>query len=95
MADAQVNRGRRGDGRKAAAALASIALAVAAAGAFLLPSLRTGVPRRPLLPPAGVIPVTRPLPDGPCYPKRFRYRFTRTWSACWFHELTKSPWPEN
>ena len=95
MAEAHVNRRRRAERRKAVAGLAALAAGVAAAGAFLLPRLQTEVPRRPVEPLPGVIEVKSPFGEVTCYPKRLRYRETSAWSACWFHALKKSPWPEN
>ena len=68
---------------------------MAAAGAFLLPRLQTDLPPRRSELPVGFVEVKRPVGERSCYPKRLRYLETRAWSACWFHELTKSPWPEN
>lgn len=86
-------RERRAERRKAVAVLAGLAVGVAAAGAFLLPHLQADVSRAPAVP-VGLVEVKKPV-DVSCYPKRLRYRETSAWSACWFHELTKSPWPEN
>jgi hypothetical protein len=93
MADAQGN-GRRGGRRQTVGVLAGLALAMAAAGALVLPRLQAEAPS-PLLDPPGGILVAEETDGVLCHLNRFKYRPTKPSSADWFHALKKSPWPEN
>jgi hypothetical protein len=93
MGDAQGNSGRGGR-RQAVGVLAALALAVAAAGALVLPRLRAEAPS-PLLEPSGGTLVAEKTDDVICHLNRFKYLPTKPSSTDWFHALKKSPWPEN